>query len=770
MSGSRSRFSSRRAFGRLAGHYAAVCVALWPVPVFGLLHAESSAVVAGVGCLAAAVGGAGALRRGAGLEALARVHLGALVVPLALLTLSLAWRPNCGYAQGLGLFLALVPPSVLFGLGVAVAVTGLEARGPRVTAALVVLSVALGGVAFDLGLHPQLFTYSHVFGGVLGPIYDEELAVRPGLFAAKAQTVLWAVALVAAGLRRRGAGEGARRVLWASAAALALSYAAARPLGIVQTERGLEAALSHEVDLGPVVLHLDPATPPARARRLADEALYRFETLAAAIEARPAVPVEVFLYPDPDTKAALIGSRTTSVVPVWLPTPQIHMLEDEVARSLGHEMVHVLAREFGVPVLKASPAVGLVEGLAVALEPPDGLPDAARLVVAGRALEPDEGGLEAPAAAVRATMSPAGFWSSRAGVAYTANGAFVGWLLDRFGPGPLKAAYRTGRFEPAYGRSLEALTDEWARELEGLDVDPEAVAVARWLFSRPSLFERRCPHHLPGEVRLTREADAAWEAGEAWRARELYRRSVIANPQWVPALDGALHAGLAAGEGPDVEALRLAEARVDSLADVAALVHLADVRRLRGRGADALYRAAADSLAPVDAVGRLVLRQRAGLGVEALRALLASPPDSVPPGLEAAAPVLAALRRSAGDRPLEAWEVARRICPERVTAGLDGTDAAEARLVLRLIQGQTAYRAGALAAAERALDGLEAAFARVGPRSLGPLARDWSRRVRWRRGRDGDPAIFDAPATPPDDLVPCSPPPGPPDPGGVRAP
>ena len=763
-----SPFSSRRHGLRVAAVYAAACVALWPVPVFGILHAEASAVLAGVGCLAAAVGAVGPFRAGASLGEVARVHLGLLVVPVALLTLSLLWRPNCGYLQGLGLFAVLVPPSVGFGLALAYAATGFDLRRPRATLALAVLGIAGVGVAYDLGLHPQLFTYSHVFGGVLGPIYDEELAVRPGLFAAKAQTLLWALALVAAGAWRRGGGARASRLGAAALVALGVSILAAQPLGIVQTERGLRRVLSEAVDLGPVVLHLRPDTPPAARQRLADEALYRFETLAEALGVRPAEPVAVYLYPDADTKAALIGSRYTSVVPVWLPTPQVHMLADEVEASLGHELVHVLAREFGMPVVKASPAVGLVEGLAVALEPPDGRPSPMALVTASRVLGDD--GLGDPAEAVRATMSPGGFWTSRAGVAYTANGAFVAWLLDRFGAAPLRAAYRTGRFEPAYGRSLAALADAWGAEVARQPVDDEAVAVARWLFSRPSLFEVRCPHHVPPDVRLAREGTEAWEAGDAAGARQSFGQSVIANPFRLTALDGALRARLAVGEEVSSDDLRRAEALADSLPDASALVHLADVRRLLGRDADATYRAAADSLAPVDAVGRLVVRQRAALSRDALRLWLATPPDSVPDRLRAEAPVLAALRLAAADRPAEAWDVARTWCPDQLLAGLDSSAAAEGARVLRLIRGTMAYRAGARTASARLYDGLAAAFAADGPRSLAALARDRARRVDWRRTSGGAPSIFAAPVPAPDALAPCSASRRPGPRGGLRAP
>ncbi len=745
----------RRHAGRVAAVYGAACVALWPVPVFGILHAESSAVLAAVGCLTAAVGSVGTLRAGEPVASVARVHLGALAVPLVLMTLSMLWRPNCGWAQGLGLFAVLVPPSVLFGLGVAAATTGLGVRGPRATGAVVVLAVALAGVVVDLGWHPQLFTYSHVFGGVLGPIYDQELAVRPGLFAAKAQTLLWAVALLAVGGAGRGGGRRAVVVGGAALAAVAVSMVAAQPLGIVQTEAGLQRALPARVDLGPVVLHLDPETTPAERRRLAAEALYRFETLSARLGVRPAVPVAVYLYPSPDAKAALIGSRQTSVVPVWLPTPQVHMLADEVERSLGHELVHVLAREFGMPVVKASPSVGLVEGLAVALEPADGLPDATALVRAGRALG-DDVGLGDPAEAVRATMSPGGFWTSRAGVAYTANGSFVAWLLDTRGVPAVRRAYRTGRFASAFGAGLDELVDAWAADLNRRPADPEAVAVARWLFTRPSLFETRCPHHVPEAVRLARDGDAAWEAGDAAAAAPLYDRSVIANSLWLPGLAGGLRARLTLGEGARPADLDRARALADSVPTAASLAHLGDVLGLLGRDAGPAYRAAADSLAPVDAVGRLLLARRARLSRAALRQWLATPPDSVSASLRRDAPVLAGLRLAAADRPAEAWALARTWCPPVLTAGLDSARAAEAGRVLLLIRGTMAYRAGALATSARLLDGLDAAFAAGGPRSLAALASDRARRTAWRRDRAAPPPIFADPLPALDALAPCS--------------
>lgn len=717
--------------GRLwapAAIYAVVTAVLWPIPVFGALHAEASAVTAGVGFLIAGLFGARSLRGGRPLRLAVRDHLTLLTVPWGMLTLALLWRPNCAYLQGLGLYVLLVPPSVLLGVALAFALTEAGVRRTGTAVVTLGLVVGAGGVLVDLLWHPQLFTYSHVFGGVLGPIYDAELAVRPGLFAAKAQTLLWAAALVAFGRWRGGGGAVWSRLGAALLLALGASYVFSVPLGIQQSARNIQTALSQRVDLGPLVLHLAPEAEAAEVARLADEASFRFEAVVARLGVRPSEPVDVYLYPDPETKARLIGSRLTSVVPVWLPTPQVHMLAGEVPRSLGHELVHVVAREFGAPVLKASPAVGLVEGLAVALEPPDGLPDAAALVRAGQTLGGDTGGLdENPARVVERVMGPLGFWTARAGVAYTASGAFTGWLLDRYGPEAVREAYATGDIDGAFGQPLVRLSDAWAADLARAPVDPEAVSVAAWLFRRPSLFEVRCPHHTPRPARLAREGWRALDEGRPRGALAAFDEAVRLDPLGASALDGRQTARARLGLAPHPEAAAQVRALADSLGDAASLRLLADALRLGGHvpEADAAYRAAADSLSPVDAFGRLLLTERAALDAATLRRLLAA--DSADARLAAATPILAAFVEASGDRPEAAWQIARR---------WRGLGSGKRRAALRLLQAQMAYRAGAVEAAGRLAAEAAAEFRAAGPQSLVAVAEDWAARAEWRARRD----------------------------------
>ncbi|GAB5535696.1 MAG: hypothetical protein Rubg2KO_19450 [Rubricoccaceae bacterium] len=723
--------------------YALVCGLLWPIPVFGLLHAESSAVIAAAAFFVTGLAAIPAFRQLEPLRAVLSRHLVLLVVPLALLTVSMLWRPNCAYGVGLGIFGLLVPPSAILGVALAYALTSGSLGWPRATLVAIGLAVAVGGVVADLGFHPQLFTYNHVFGGVLGPIYDEELALRPGLFAFRGQTLLWAIGLVLVGRARRVTGHERRsqiRMAVGVCGFIGVTYLFAVPLGIQQSHRSLAAALGARSDVGRFEIYYDADTlEPEALRRIEDELLYRYHQIEESLSIEPSQPIRVYLYPDAETKGRLIGSRETSVVPVWLSVPQVHMLVDQVSRSAGHELVHVFAREFGMPGLRASPAVGLVEGLAVALEPPDGFPTPTDLVLAAQQANVAAQGLEQdPAEMARATMDPIGFWTTRAGVAYTTSGAFVRWLLDEHGPEPFRAAYRSGNVERAYGQSLSDLSESWAASLQGKAPSRQAIELAEDLLTRRSLFERACPHYVPAFVRDARSGAEALESGEVARAQRASASSLQAEPTYEFALAGWAAAIGASGTMLSRDSLRRMEATaLDSLAGPGSALALADLHRIAGREADAgrLYAEALARTPSYAPLASALTRIRGELSPAALRAVMQSPDD---PARAAGAsgdlaPVHAALLWDRAGDPVRAWSLAQRWDLDALAktpvdrAALDG------------LQARLAYLAGALATSDSLASASARAYrqqAHVGPAAF---ADDWADRARWRSTFSSDP-------------------------------
>ena len=723
--------------------YVLLCLALWPVPLLGLLHVESSAVVAGVGFFASGLAALALFRQGVGLRFVLGRMEALLLVPWALLTLSLLWRPNCGYGQGLLLFVVFTGPSVALAVALAFAIDAWRWTWRRTGFVAVGLAVALLPVLYDLGLHPQFYTYNHVWGGVLGPIYDEELAVRPGLFWFRALTLLWAAALVLVGRRAIARREppSAKRNRWTGwallgcVALLGLGYVLGPQLGIITTGAQIRNRLGGHLATERFDIYYDPASlSAAELRVIADAHAYRYHQIREALDIDVPERITTYLYPDAATKAALTGAGLTSVAPVWLPRPQMHLLATRFDDSFAHELVHVFSREFGLPVLRASLAVGLVEGLAVALEPPEGLPGPDARVAAAARYRDAEGMLVGPLGeAVASRLSPLGFWTGRGAVSYTTAGSFVRYLYATYGAEPLRAVYARGDFERAYGVPLDTLAAAWEASVMAAPPDVEAEDLVARVFTRPSLFERRCPHWVEPWKRAYRAGLAAFAAGDPDEAQAQFDRALADVPTQPAVLSAWGWLALARGESQSViERLTAALTEADSLADSGVWGRLGDALTLADRraAADSAYAHALAATPRYQRSARALLRLRARLSPDDLGRLL---------GVE---PAAARAERLAASRDPAAQALAARLWAE------DG-DYAAARAALEAVPptavpeaerwawlAHYAYlagdRRGALRSALRAAD----AFEREGAVHAAAQQRDLAEGLRWTIDRE----------------------------------
>jgi hypothetical protein len=617
--------------------YGGLGLLLWMAPLFNLLHAESSAVVAGVGFFAAGLSSVVLFGRGGGSfrRVLVQQEAG-LLLPWLLLTFTLLWVPNCGYGQGVLFFILFAPPSVALAVAVAYALSATRRRFKKTTFLLLGLAVAVIGPLYDLGFHPQFYVYNHVFGGVLGPIYDEELTIRPGLVLFRGLTLLWALLAYLIGRRLRrsfliaAAGrESDLRGIVAVVVVIGVGYLFAVPLGFNTAEGRLQRALGGLHQTEHFDIYYDPASLEADAvRRLAEDHEFRYAQLAARLETGVPARIASYLYPDADTKARLTGARTTNVAPVWLRRPQVHVLLPVYERVFAHELAHVFSRAFGLPLLRASLSVGLVEGLAVALEPPDGLPTPHEQVAAATMQRLAAGRAQTPslAANLAARLSPLGFWTGRGAVSYTTMGSFVRYLLDAYGPGPLKQVYARADFEKVYGKPVGVLAQQWEDfVLRQPVVDRAAGSLVAARFSIPSLFEKRCPHYVPAYRRFYQEGLRALAAHDSAYALSRFEAALRWQPAYEPAQTAWAHLMLAEGAPAPVLA-RLDTVAADRLTPALA-VRLGDAHALLGRPETArtYYEAALKRLPSYaqEAVALVVMRKSLADDTEILHLLTA---------------------------------------------------------------------------------------------------------------------------------------------------
>jgi len=393
---------------------------------------------------------------------------------------------------------------------------------------------------------PSVRFYATFFGLYHGAIYDEAVFVEAPYLWFRAWNASGFAALLVGvdGLRARLprwclALAGAAGVAW-----LALLVPVLNPGFIVTTgllDRRLPAAATCEH----FVVHARAGGP---AERLAEAACrdleFRLAQQREILNLTPTRTYHAYLYDNPRHKASLMGAGRTSIAKPW--QGQLHIVFTAVSgRVLAHELAHLYMAEastaaLGIPMRGVLPVAGLLEGIAVALEPPRPLAPLHDWAAAVRRT------MDTPAMA--SLMEPAGFWSHSGGKAYTLTGSFIRWLMETRGGDAVVALYDSADFEDV--GAVAVLEEEWGAAMDAREVSPDILALAGFIYDRPAVFRKRCPFAVgrcaADAARLLRH-----EGPEA--ALPLVRRAVAYDPG---RLDGLLRLSRVLAATGEAEAAR----------------------------------------------------------------------------------------------------------------------------------------------------------------------------------------------------------------------
>ncbi|MBI2377036.1 MAG: tetratricopeptide repeat protein [Deltaproteobacteria bacterium] len=457
----------------------------------------------------------------------------AAVLPSALLArVHEALRTSCDPLEGSWFLAVLTIGGAALASGAGVAAGSIARR--RGIAWLLIFGWIVGSLGlalFGLYSRPQIDVYSLAFGHWPGSLYDEDLALSLPIVAHRGLALLvgTSLALMAQALHG-GHGRGVELEAFAASVVFALAAMAlagqGEDLGFKKDAATIERALSLKLDGPGFRIHADPALGARGLRRFATEVEIDLAQLERFFGRRPTKRVEVWLYRDSAQKKSLMGASGTQIARPW--ASEIHIDGFEIPHgSLRHELAHVFAAElatgaFRVPA-KAGVlvSVGLVEGIAVAADWP--VQEGMSVHSWAKAMR-ELGAAPNPGELVR----PTGFWSVSSSRAYTIAGSFVRYLVDTHGIEAFARAYDSGDLEGAYERPLVELVNAWVSVVEEAPLEPEQLALAEARFSRPSVFEKVCPHTTST---LASRAAEELSLGDVEGALELYRRVVAYDPQ-----------------------------------------------------------------------------------------------------------------------------------------------------------------------------------------------------------------------------------------------
>jgi hypothetical protein len=451
-------------------------------------------------------------------------------VPLVVLLSNAFFVKNCSLVEGMAFYLLLPLVSVAFSvcLGIFCALHYRHAR-------LAFVGFLLASFAYALALGyftPAIFSYNFFYGYFPGLTYDEILEITLPLVLFRALTLafaaflLWLSVLLFTRCQtevpawKRGlhllavVAEPRNRVLTLCAVlAAALLYVFRCTLGFESTASFIRHELGGELRTAHFVIYY-PGSSFTREElaRIAREHEFQLDRILREFALQNMAPIESYIYPNAKIKQRLIGAGMTNIAKPW--NNQVHIVQSSLGAALKHELIHVVAGRFGLPLIRASLSTGLVEGLAMAMDEPVGTRTLHQYTAALRHYDllPDITGL----------MDITGFASQSGAVSYTVAGSFCRYLIDRYGIRTLTQVYGSGSYERAFGRSLRELVGEWHSYLDRVAVRESDRAAVDVLFRSPPIFRRVCARVIAGR---NAEARLAFREKHYGAARDLFLSS-----------------------------------------------------------------------------------------------------------------------------------------------------------------------------------------------------------------------------------------------------
>lgn len=457
--------------------------------------------------------------------------------PTLILSLNALRVLNCDL--GLGWLFWAVIPVISVAIGQTVAwVLGVWVRSHRRRVVLGFTLVVLNALAFGLhiALEPPITGHQWLIGYFSGSIYDEALGLPRSLVVYRVMNLATIVAILA-GLEcwrlRRAVLRGPLVVAIWSAAVMTGLWWTRHEHGIDITREVIARELGGRLETEHFVIYY-PAREPylSQLKLLAEDHEFRYAEQRAYLGTDPVAhhngaKVRSFVYGGREQKGRLMGARNTLIAKIWL--REMHITWDGYGdHLLAHELAHIFTEPFGAGPFRVSVQnglgvnMGLVEGIATAADwqPGELSPHMASAAMRRLKIAPD----------IRGLVGASGFWSQASGRAYTLMGSFVRFLVDRYGIERFRRAYPFGDLEGAYGKRAAALVSEWEGFVDALPVDERAMDLARYRYSRPSIFGKVCARTIAEERRL---AQLAVGRGDVIEAQRRYDRIAQFAPKHV---------------------------------------------------------------------------------------------------------------------------------------------------------------------------------------------------------------------------------------------
>jgi tetratricopeptide (TPR) repeat protein len=406
-------------------------------------------------------------------------------------------RPSCEPFAG-AVWLVLLPVPTTFLAGALGAFAQARSSTTKRAAAWIVL-IETGTLLWSLSSlywGPSFFLFDHLFGYFPGPLYDEVIVTSSAIVLFRGLTLLWALtAAIAASASPLTGAPRRKRLAWAVILALSCVGVSARwgpTIGFRSTDAQIADVLGGKRLIDHLEVHYPREWPDKMVEQFLHDAAFRASQVEAALGITPTHTVRVWLYRSAEEKRRLVGASGTSFAKPW--RHEIHINASAFPHPvIRHELVHAFAAEtcpgaFNVPG-GLFPNTPLIEGFAVAFDQEN---DGMTLMHWAKAMRAAHLAPNIPA-----LLSESGFFATSPARAYSYAGAFIRFLIERFGKAKVLELYASNDLSRL--GDPNALVADFERSLDALPISASEKAMAERRYSRPSVFHRQCAREV-GQV------------------------------------------------------------------------------------------------------------------------------------------------------------------------------------------------------------------------------------------------------------------------------
>lgn len=487
------------------------------------------------------------------------VNLLLLMIPLTVMSLNAFVVKNCAFGKGLAYFILLPVSTSLFAISLAL-VIGIVFRYAKTIFVLTVVGI-LSHIVMITYTQPQLFAYNFILGYFPGITYDEVLSDMTSLVLYRLFTLLASLMFICLFIMllrshdvkerlytniRRFVRNVKNDIVISSSflicfMVLLIGHVNRDMMGFEYSASDIQRSLGRRSESNNFIIYYASDDHSAdHIRKLKAVAEFHYRLLSDALNTgnNKEKKIEVYLYPEGDIKQRLIGTRNTNIAKPW--KREIHLTTQTFSSTFRHELVHILAAEFGYPIIRASTRMGLNEGLAVALDWEAGLftpHQYSAALLREKALDQ-----------VEQLFTMTGFATQQSSFAYLVSGSFTRYLIERYGIERFLKVFPNGKFMSTFGESLPSLINDWKAFLRRVDAAEIPSETVRTLFLQQSIFYKVCAREVAEQNTSALEA---YRSKEFLKAEKQYKAS-YANAPSAFALRGLFQSYLAQQRFDDV--------------------------------------------------------------------------------------------------------------------------------------------------------------------------------------------------------------------------